>query len=298
MKMSVKSLNEEFVVYEQELNLRDKTISEYLRAIENFEIWLKEYLKLSFILEQTIANVDQAIAQRYAFHLRKEKSNGGRELALASAKKEVLALKVFWDYMIFKGLTKDSPFRFIKLPQEKSTKEPVFMKVEDGFALVDSATNPIENLRLAILTHMGLRVGELVALEVDKFNFKTNRVTFLRKNQEWHSVGIPTAIQEDVLKHVTIAKANGQKYLFENKATGKHITTMAVTKNFKKASAKLGLDMFSPHALRKVCANNMKWNYGLETDFIKKALNHKSIATTDIYVSARESNVCEVMSNM
>ena len=296
--MSVKSLTQDFINYEKSLNLRDKTIAEYVRGIERFADWLKEELKLSFLLDSTIAKVDHATAQDYTFSLRELKSKGGRELAHASAKKEIVSVQEFYKFLMTKRLVSVNPFREVKIAKDVVTPERRFLKVSEGFDIVKSIDSPIENLRLSILANMGLRVGELVALEVKNFNLEKGTVTFLRKNQEWQTLTIPKTIRKELTVQVEMARHNGQTYLFENKSTGKHITTMAVTKNFKKASAKLGLDSFSPHALRKVCANNMKLNYGFETEQIREVLNHKSIATTDIYLSAKESGISDKMANM
>ena len=141
-----------------------------------------------------------------------------------------------------------------KKPQ-KDRPTPVVLTYDEVNKITANTKSIIHRLMIELAYSAGLRVSELVEVQVKNLNLK--RLTLFvpglgRKNR--------TTVFSKHLRHTLIRQVgakNADQYLFPSKRGGM-LTTRAVAKFFKKALVSSGLKkMATPHSLRQSFANNM-----------------------------------------
>lgn len=152
---------------------------------------------------------------------------------------------------------------------------------------------------LELLYATGMRVGELVGLNIDSCNFDTHTVRVLGKGRKMRVVpfGVPAAraVQEWIDHGRSIVLAHGtqsgllddtelrdaQQALFLGNR-GKRIDPRQVRTIVHKASHEAGVPDISPHALRHSAATHML-DGGADLREVQEMLGHASLSTTQRY---------------
>ena len=158
-----------------------------------------------------------------------------------------------------------------------------------------------DNAILHIFLNCGLRISELINLNISDFNFKTDTfIIFGKGNKE--RVGYLNKITKEALqKYLEIRKTISVKYSKDNDALflsseKKRISIRNTRNGIKKAYSKVELneDEYSVHTLRHTCATLMYKN-GTNINTIKEVLGHVRIDTTEIYTHLHDQEVMEAM---
>lgn len=171
---------------------------------------------------------------------------------------------------------------FANIPRSKREKTlPTVLSKEEVNKLIQVTTNPKHKTMIQLLYGAGLRVGELVRLQMCDFDFDRQRIhVVLAKGNKDRYTLLPQVLVKILQKQKKIKKP--QDYLFTN-AQGHHLSVTTVQKIVDKASKKAHLvKHISPHIMRHSFATHLL-EHGTDIRYIQELLGHTKIETTQRY---------------
>ncbi len=262
-----------------ECGLSPNTILAYRRDLSKFG---------QFIGDQDLAKAEHICPDDIIAFLRFEKEDG---LAVASISRSLVAIKMFFRFMVLEGLVARDITAVLESPRIWHT----IPEVLDPRDIERLLAAPKENERMAlrdraILATMyatGTRAGEVVALKLEDVNFEYQYLKCFGKGSKERIV--PMAARDlKVLGHYIrderprLARGRTTSYVFLTKS-GNRLSRESIWRIVKKYARRIGLaDRVSPHTLRHSFATHLL-NGGADLRSVQEMLGHVDIATTQVY---------------
>jgi integrase/recombinase XerD len=176
----------------------------------------------------------------------------------------------------------------IRRPKKEKLLPTVLTK-DEMRRLLSSVVNEKSRLMISLVYACGLRVSELVGLEI--INLNTDDKTGMIKQSKGRKdriFNIPEFLLEDIIEQVEKQKKNNQKHLFSG-PRGK-LSSRNIQKIVKNAGVKAGINKeVHTHTLRHSFATHLLEN-DVDIRKIQELLGHSDLSTTQIYthVSTKE----------
>jgi len=227
-----------------------------------------------------------------------------KQYSKATIARKLATLRSFYKFLVKRNEITANPVIAVRTPKQEK-KLPRFLEYEEVKRLLE--TPPMDNWLgardraiLETLYSTGIRVSELVALNMDDIDF-LGEVIHVRgkgKKERINPIG-SSALQ--VIQHYMEyrnkrAQSNSNfdsKVLFVNKH-GRRLSTRSVRRKMDKYLKIAGLDpAISPHTLRHSFATHML-NKGADLRSVQELLGHQSLSTTQIYTHLTTSKLKEV----
>ncbi|MEM7812914.1 MAG: tyrosine recombinase XerC [Planctomycetota bacterium] len=267
------------------------------------ELTLKSYAEdlasLRDFFEQTrqgvlpgVAEIGVAELRRYVAYLhdcRYAKTTVARRLA---------CLRSFFKYLRRQGKVASNPAIALRTPRV-GRRLPHFLTTEEVGRLLntppgETAAGLRDRAMLETLYSGGLRVAELVAIDVDDYDAAQAVVRVLGKGRKERVAPVGSYAADalaawQAVREPRVGHADGGRALFLNKF-GTRITTRSVGRLLEKHIKAAGLDdKTSPHTLRHSFATHLLDN-GADIRSVQELLGHADLKTTQIYthVSTRQ----------
>lgn len=215
-----------------------------------------------------------------------------RRYATSTLARRTAAVKSFCDFLVRSKMIEADPTADLDSPRVDRTPPLAIsvVQVDELLELPLRSSGP-EALRdkamLELLYSTGMRVSELVALDLDDVNLEAECVRCSGRNKERQlpiSVSTVTALEE----YLDIARpqlARGSRHvdsaLFLNHR-GKRLTRQGFWLILKRYAKDLDIHDLTPHTLRHSFATHMLAN-GADLRSVQQLLGHASISTTQIY---------------
>ena len=253
------------------------TVSSYLRDMRQFEAAMSSQdTELEEVLTQDV--------ERYAASLtRKGKS-------AATVTRSIASIKSFYSCLIALGIVDHNPAKGVvaakverKLPQILTGKEvELFLEQPDSTDLKGCR----DRAMLELLYATGIRVSELIALDVDDLNLPAGVLRCASKGKERIIPLYPTAIRalNEYLHQVRpqLVESPEETALFVN-MSGERMSRQGFWKLIKYYQEKAGIQKdITPHTLRHSFAAHLLEN-GADLRSIQAMLGHADISSTQIY---------------
>ena len=221
-----------------------------------------------------------------------------RGLASSTIARRTSTVKGYHRFLVREGLLSKDPSQTVGIPK-KPEKLPDVLSVEQVCSLLDAM--PLSSPReirdaamLEVLYGCGLRVSELVGLDVDRVRFDEGTLRVLGKGSKERLVpfsGVAAArVQQylqDARPYLTCSKAKPCPALFLN-ARGGRLSRQSVHAIVEKAGLSIGAKNLHPHTLRHSFATHLLEG-GADLRAIQEMLGHSDIATTQIYTHVQTS---------
>ncbi|MDC3012050.1 site-specific tyrosine recombinase XerD [SAR86 cluster bacterium] len=261
-----------------EKGLSTNTLNSYKSDLEKYFNWIE----LNSLKYKELSRSDVLEYLAYLF---------GQKLEGKSVARNLSSLKAFHNYLILKDITKSNPCEKIETP--KFVKSiPSSLSENEVEKLLDA---PDENTFIGIrdktmietLYSCGLRISELVDLEIIHVNLRQGVIRVLGKGQKERLVPMGQKLinligiyfrklEENKIK-------NSSNFLFLSQR-GKKITRQAFWHRIKIYAKKAGLEnnKISPHILRHAFATHLL-NNGADLRVVQLLLGHSDLNTTQIY---------------
>ncbi len=218
----------------------------------------------------------------------------------------ISGLKSFFNFLIFENYRENNPLDLIeapkigrKLPDTISTQE-----IDLIISQIDLSHPQGERNRtmLELLYSCGLRVSELINLQLSDLFFKEGFIRVIGKGNKQRFIPINTSTIKyintyinEVRVHISTQK-DFEDTLFLNRR-GKKLSRNMVFMIIKDLVHKAGIDKkVSPHTFRHSFASHLLEN-GADLLSIQQMLGHESITTTEIYVHVDRKYLRNVMEN-
>ncbi|NLM40618.1 MAG: tyrosine recombinase XerC [Firmicutes bacterium] len=265
-------------------NLAPKTIEAYSRDLQQF--W-------SFFVEQcellgkgpSPDVLDKQLVRDYLTYLTVH------EYSRRSIARIMASLRGFSKYLVRTGRISADFTRGIKSPRLEKTL-PTVMSVDDVDKLIASAEreNPVLEKRdqaiFEILYATGIRVSELVGLDVDDVDFAHSFIRVLGKGRKERLVPCSEPALESLKSYLSerpkLAKSSSEPALFLN-ARGTRLTTRGVQYVLEKQAEKAGIPKdISPHTFRHSFATHLLEG-GADLRSVQEMLGHANLSATQIY---------------
>ena len=273
------------------------TISAYRNDLEQFRQFVIGTAANGSQSSWTI--VDPPMLQDYIGVLR------AREYADATVARKVAAVKSFFSYLTAEGVVPLDPTETLSSPRVGKTL-PKALSVQEIDELLEQPRKRStpeakrDKAMLELLYATGLRVSELVALDLDSIELRNNRATVRCVGKAGKERLIP--IHEQAVHALRVylqdarpelARSTREKGLFINRR-GERLTRQGfwlILKNYAKA-ANIPSDV-TPHTLRHSFATHMLRG-GAPLRSVQELLGHANISTTQVYTQLTDEHVRRV----
>lgn len=268
------------------------TLNSYMSDVKHF---------LSFINKNGKDNpalVDSDFMRFYVDELTKLKKSN------ATITRNIASIRCFYQFLIFSNETAYNPAKSIKLKKIVKKLPQILSGKEIELLLAQPNVKELKGCRdkamMELLYATGIRVSELVNLNVDDINIHTGTLTCKNKRGNRlipiYSTAV-TAISEYILKvRNLIISPDGGQALFLN-LNGRRLTRQGFWKIVKSYAKSAGIvKEITPHTLRHSFALHLLEN-GAELKDIQLMLGHADISSTQVYVHLLNDRFKEVYNN-
>lgn len=214
-----------------------------------------------------------------------------KDLSARSCARSLSALKMFFRFLVTEGRIESSPARLLGAPKLPLKLPGVLTRDEVDILLAQPDPSNQRGHRdkamLELLYATGLRVSELVGLQISNINLEAGYVRMVGKGSKERMVPMGTKALE-VLK-AYLSEARGK--LLKNKSSsslflnsrGAALTRQGFWKIIKKYGKKAGIRKeTTPHKLRHSFASHLLEG-GADLRSVQIMLGHADISTTQIY---------------
>ncbi len=219
--------------------------------------------------------------------------------------RKLSALKSFFRYLELRGLVPFNPAIDITTPKQEKLI-PTYLPIDEMFALLKQPDTEKElGLRdlaiLELLYSSGIRVSELVTLNIENFDLASRLVMVSGKGGKDRLLpvgrkailAIKTYIENtyNTRKKAGYSKNHGPLFL---NFRGGRLSSRSVDRLVKKYSRQCGITMeISPHSIRHTFATHLL-DGGADLRAIQELLGHVSLSTTQKYTHLSIDKLMEV----
>ncbi len=228
----------------------------------------------------------------------------GNNYSKATIARKLATLRSFYKYLVKTNHIESNPLSSIRTPKQDK-KLPRFLEYDEVKKLLE--TPPLDNWLgardraiLETLYSTGIRVSELVALNMDDIDFLGEIVHIRGKGKKERITPISSTALQSIQHYMEFRNKRAQnnnnfesKVLFVNKH-GRRLSTRSVRRKMDKYLKMCGMDPnISPHTLRHSFATHML-NNGADLRSVQELLGHQSLSTTQIYTHLTTKKLKEV----
>ena len=242
-------------------------------------------------------SVDRRLLRRYVAWLaqarpvRLTKGSIKQGHDMPSVARKISVLRSFYRYLMRERVGNSNPVSRIYLPKLQR-KIPSFLSKQEMSALVEAPTalGPLtlrDRALLELLYASGLRVSEIVGLDMDDVDMNTREILVTGKGSKQRQalMGKPAL---DTVSHY-LSSGRGRlvggkrtKALFLNRYGGR-LSARSVQNIVRRYALKKGLaQKVHPHTFRHSFATHLLYG-GADLRVVQELLGHESLSTTQIY---------------
>ena len=219
-------------------------------------------------------------------------------MSMATVSRNIASIKSFYAFLLRERIVTDDPAENIK-PPKIVKKAPEILTISEVNKLLSQPTNKTpkeirDKAMLELLYATGIRVTELVTLKLTDVNMKLGFIE-CHDGDKVRTVPVAEVAQRALSRYITEVRddmSGGSDYLFFN-CKGAPMSRQGFWKIIKYYAAKAGIDKdITPHMIRHSFASHML-NNGADIRSVQEMLGHVDIATTQIYLTNKQSKLKE-----
>ena len=220
----------------------------------------------------------------------------------SSIKRFLSALKLFNRYLILQKIIHQDFSSSIEVPKASKKLPQIISESEMEKFFHTISDKSIYDIRDKCIFESiyccGLRVSELVSLEINKINMEDEYIRVLGKGSKERLVPISVNLTTVLKNYIQnsrplLANKKNVQFLFLNRF-GNKISRQSVWSIFKKKlKFIINKSEYSPHSFRHAFATHMLNNVS-DIRVIQLLLGHVDISTTQIYTHVAKKNIKEI----
>jgi integrase/recombinase XerD len=279
---------ESFLRYQQaEIGMARNTILAYGTDLRQFSEWIETQARTG------LNAIDLKVLTSYLAHLRE------RNLSSATVARHLVAIKMFFRYLVLEGVIRESVVDLINSPKlwqhlphvlspDMVNRLLAAPEGADRFMLRDRAA-------LALLYATGCRASEVVNLRLRDVHLDESYCRCIGKGNQERLVSLnPVAVRAvaaylESERPLLAARSDAEELLISK--SGRPLTRILVWSLVKKYARRIGASAkVSPHTLRHSFATHMLAG-GAEIRALQELLGHASIATTQVYTHVEHTRL-------
>lgn len=260
---------------------------------------------------EDLNKVDSLMIERFVAYLMNYDNEDGKVRANADRglARKLSSVRSFFQFMFDKDFVTSNVVTKVKMP--KIIKKDIIKLEEDevddllktsetleGFSKHQQKYNerfiPRDNAMLALFLGTGIRVSELVGLNVDDIDFRYNSFKVTRKGGGQAILYFSDEIKDALVKYLELRDSfklpDSEKALWIS-IQGKRMGVRSVENLVKKyARVSTPLKKISPHKLRSTYGTNL-YRETKDISIVAEVLGHKDVNTTKKYYAAVSENI-------
>ncbi|MFV0515841.1 MAG: tyrosine-type recombinase/integrase [Aminipila sp.] len=262
----------------------ENTIMGYTIDVETFKKWLckreLQIIEIESVTRKVIREYIDFLQQKYKYK---------------TIRRKITALRNVLNYAYEYGTIDTNPFWGMNIRIKNKSELPSVMELSEVnkfLYVVHNApgrkygenTHRRDIAIIELLFCTGIRVNELANLKYTDWDDLEHCFKYVAKGKKMKAAFIDNKEVLKALKdYMNAVKDIGSEYIFLSKLN-KKISTSAVREIVKKYANKAGIPKkITPHTFRRSYAT-MLIDSGLDITYVKEALGHSSITTTQFYI--------------
>lgn len=255
-------------------DLAPKTISTYLSYLDEFLGWVEKELS-----GKPLPDVSYGEIRSYLRYLKDIRKLNNRTINV-----HIAQLRDFYLYVLHKDWDRYQ-VPYLRYDQYL----PKVPTVEEVDSIIESIPNIKHKAGIALLYSSGLRASELCRLHCGDIHASKNCIYVSRSKNRSDRYAVLSVRALEILTLYIRSDCPGAKkdsWLFPGQKPGSHICTQTVYNILKAQLAALGWQEkgFNCHSLRHAFGLHL-YEAGTDIISIKEAMGHKSLSSTEVYLS-------------
>jgi integrase/recombinase XerD len=291
--MNVQQAIAQFLEHGQSVrNLSDRTLRAYQSDLAQFHIHISDTPAIEVTPEHLEGYLDKL---------------GDGPYRDTSIRRKVAALKVFFRYLEEQGIVSESPARRLKIKKPVENRVPTVLSPREVRALLSAPKEQVaelatlrdnsagsrnryfcavrDNIILELLFSTGIRIGELVAMNVADVDLERRQIQITGRATRGRAVVLTSEVVVESLRQyleLRAERALSTPALFVGRS-GTRLTIYSIENIFKKHVRLAEIKRHvTPHSLRHTMAA-MLVSSGTDIREVQEILGHASILSTQVY---------------
>ncbi len=266
------------------------TLRNYTFALNAYRSWREEDFK-------SWRQEDRECFRDYLYHL----MDSG--LKHTTVRLKFAALRSFYKYLVLRRGLEKSPVAGISMPKLERDI-PIILSKNQMLELLETPLHPDTPVKgpnwlryrdtaiLELFYSSGLRISELLSLDISDIDFLEGLVKTLGKGKKERIVPIGSFALSAIIKYLDVA-AIQEGALFRS-IRGTRITQQAVDQMLRKYIKLSNIPfIISPHKIRHSFATHLL-DAGADLRTVQELLGHSSLSTTQIYTHVTQERLKKV----
>lgn len=258
---------------------------------------------LNYLEEQSVANV-RDIQRHHLSHYLLRLKESGRKVSTVS--RHIASIRAFFHYLAVNGYIQLNPAIYIESPKQEK-KEPSVLSVENAGLMLETpqpvnAAGKRDKAMLELLYATGIRVSELISLNVDSVNAQLNVIRCVGSGMKERIIPFGRMAAAALVDYLQAGRSELLRHNEEEPALflnqlGTRMTRQGFWKMVKKYAKEAGIsEEITPHTLRHSFAAHLLEN-GADLRAVQELLGHADISTTQRYTRLSKVRMKDVYSN-
>jgi len=253
---------------------------------------------ISFLKKKKISSFNQTnkvLVNNYFVYLR------GKDLEINSISRNLVAVKMFYRFLLMEGLIKEDITSLIEFPRV-SKKLPHVLSLREINLLLDEANfkgklGLRDRAVLELFYATGMRVSELIHLKINDLNMENRMLKCLGKGSKERIIPFGDKAYQSLNLYLDRLRPKLVKNPYENtlflNSRGERLSRQGVFYLVKLYAQKARIEKkVTPHTLRHTLATHLLEN-GADLRSVQEMLGHSDISTTQIYTHVSRKWVSE-----
>lgn len=279
--MNTQILSEYLEFLEIEKGLAENTLEAYRRDLSSF---------FEFIKDIEINKIQRTQINTYIRNLHEKKYSA------TSVMRKIASLRGFFKWACANNITLNDPTLTLEQPKVPQ-RLPKVMTVHEIEEILNQNLTPLHRVIIELLYGCGLRVSELVNININDYDLKGKFLECTGKGSKERMVPLGKKAIEAIKKYLPEREYELQKYNLKSKELlinekGKNVTRQEIYTFIHEQGKKLHKTI-SPHTLRHSFATHLLEN-GADLRVVQELLGHSDVSTTQLYTHISKKRLKEV----
>ena len=213
-----------------------------------------------------------------------------------SVTRKIASIRGWFRWLSANEIISQDPSLGIELPR-LTKKLPRVISVSEIEAMLNNKLDETQQVIIELLYGAGLRVSELIGLELNNIQLSSRYVSCIGKGSKERIIPIGEKAQKAIAEYLKIRQLLIKKYKLETKQflikENGHLMTRQDVYVFIKQQGELLRKHISPHTLRHSFATHMLEN-GADLRVVQELLGHSDVSTTQLYTHVSKKRLKEV----
>ncbi len=226
-----------------------------------------------------------------------------RKLSIKTINRHIVSTRQFFKYLISNEIVSNDPFANVNTPKLNKSI-PDVLSIEQVEKLLsmpevkDTANSVRDTAMLEVLYSTGVRVSELISIELNRVNMDHGYIIVLGKGDKERIIPLGKVSLEKIKNYLIdsrskLLREKVSKFLFVTRR-GTKMTRQGFWKLIKQYTLMAGINSkITPHTLRHSFATHLL-ERGADLRVIQVMLGHSDISTTQIYTHVQKEKLKQI----